>query len=269
MLLIDDESVEISDPPGQFFKDRVSVALQFRIGISLRIDAGPGRSGEEIPLSDWEAAATRYLLFYLLTHSPKSRDQIAAVLWPELPASKVKATFHTTKFRLNRALGQEAIYFDGHCYQIHPDMDYWFDVTEFERLLEGTEPGRRLEQLRQAIILYRGDFLEDCYADWCLLIRERLRTRCLQALNQLAERLLARRQYREAIQTLHQGLAMDDLREKFHRQLMRAYALSGRGSEAFVQYQRYAEILEREFGAAPSSETTALYRRILDGLPLD
>jgi LuxR family maltose regulon positive regulatory protein len=227
------------------------------------------RGGKEIPFSDWKAAGTRYLLFYLLTHSSQSRDQIAAVLWPDLSASKVKATFHTTKFRLNRALGREAVYFDGRSYQIPPDLDYWFDVEEFERLLEGTGPGRRVKRLRQAIALYQGDFLEDCYAGWCSRIRERLRERCLQALDELAERLLARRQYRQAIRTLRRGLAMNDLREKLHRQLMRAYALSGRRSQALLQYQHCTEILKRELGAAPSPETTTLYHCILDGLPLD
>jgi len=227
------------------------------------------REGEEIPGSEWWGAVPRQLLFYLLTHAPQSRDQIAAVFWPELPAPKVKTAFHTTKFRLNRALGQEAIYFDGRCYQVHPDLDYWFDVAEFERLLEGTAPGRRVERLRQAIALYQGDFLEDCYTDWCLLTRERLRERCLEALEELAGLLLTRRQYHQAIQMLRRGLEMDDLREKFHRQLMRAYALSGRQSQAIAQYQRCVEILEHELGTPPSPETTALYRRILDGLPLD
>jgi DNA-binding SARP family transcriptional activator len=227
------------------------------------------RGGEEIPLSEWGGAVSRQLLFYLLTHSSQLRDQIAAVFWPDLPAPKVKTAFHTTKFRLQRALGRDAIYFDGNCYQIHPELGYWFDVAEFERLLEGTGPGRRVERLQQAIALYQGDFLEDCYADWCLPTRERLRERCLKALDELVERLLGRRQYRQAIQTLRRGLEMDDLQEKFHCQLMRAYALSGQRSQAIGQYRRCADILERELSTAPSPETTALYRRILDGLPLD
>ena len=257
----------------QSILQQASPLVEAEVGEPLRIFGfGRGRverGGEEVSPSDWKAAATRQMLFYLLTCSPRSRGQIAAVLWPELPAPKVKANFHTTKFRLKRALGREVLYFDGRCYRIHPDLDYWFDVEEFERLLDETGPGRRLERLQQAVALYQGDFLEDCYADWCLLTRERLRERCLEALDELAGRLLARRQYRQAIETLRRGLTMDDLREKFHRQLMRAYALSGRRSEALVQYQRCAEILERELGAAPSPETTALYRRILDGLPLD
>jgi len=227
------------------------------------------RGGEEIPSSEWGAAATRQLLFYLLTHSPQSREQIGTALWPDLPALKMKASFHTTKFRLHRALGREVIYFDGHSYQIHPDLNYWFDVEEFERLLGGAEPGRRVERLQRAVALYRGDFLEGCYASWCLATRDKLRERCLEAVDELAQRLLARRQYRQAIQTLRRGLEIDELREKFHRQLMRAYTLSGRRSQALAQYRRCAEIMERELGAKPSPETTALYHRILKGLPLD
>jgi LuxR family maltose regulon positive regulatory protein len=233
---------------------------------------GPGRverEEKEIPISEWGAAATRRLFFYLLTHPSRSRDQIAAVLWPELPASKVKANFHPTKYRLKRALGQEPLHFDGSHYQIHPHLDYWFDVEEFERLLKGSGSGRRIEQLQQAIALYQGDFLEDYYDDWCLLLRTRLREQYLEALDELTGRLLARRQYRQAIQTLRQGLKVDDLQEKFHRQLMCTYALSGQRSQALAQYQRCAEILERELGVSPSLETTILYQRILDGLPLD
>jgi LuxR family maltose regulon positive regulatory protein len=227
------------------------------------------RAGEEIPLSEWEAAATRYLLFCLLVDAPQSRDQLAAALWPELVAHKIKATFHTTKFRLKRALGCEALLYDGQRYQIHPNLNYWFDVAEFERLLANKTPERRVEQLQQAIALYRGDFVEDCYADWCLPYREALRELYLEALDELAGLLLARRQYRQAIQTLRKGLETDDLREEFHRRLMRALALSGRRSQAVSQYQRCTEILDLELGMAPSPETTALYRRIMDGLPLD
>jgi DNA-binding SARP family transcriptional activator len=99
--------------------------------------------------------------------------------------------------------------------------------------------------------------------------RERLRERYLEALDKLAGWLVARRQYRQAIRVLHRGLEVDDLRENFYRQLMRVYALSGQCSQAIVQYQRCADILERELGLDPSPQTTTLYHRILDGLPLD
>lgn len=233
---------------------------------------GYGRAelgGEEIPPSDWEAASVRQLLFYLLLHGSQTRDQIAAALWPELPAHKVKATFHTTKFRLKRALDRDAVHFDGTSYHIHPELEGWFDVAVFQELLQEHGVGRPEERLQQAVDLYQADFLVDCYADWCIPIRERLREQYLEALEELAQRLMVRRQYRQALEILRRGLEVDNLREDLHRQLMRAYALSGRGSEAIAQYQHCAEILERELGVSPSPRTTALYHRILEGLPLD
>ncbi|MBN1953921.1 MAG: tetratricopeptide repeat protein [Anaerolineae bacterium] len=229
------------------------------------------RDGAEITLSEWEAASARHLFFYLLTHAPRSRDQIAAALWPDLPPHKVKATFHSTKSRLNRALRQEALYFDHHLhlYSIHPDLEYWFDVKAFENLLNDSKLGRRAEKLQQATQLYKADFLEDCYTDWCLMRREALREQCLAAIDELAGRLLAKRQYRTAIQILCRGLEMDNLRESFYRQLMRAYALCGERGHALAQYQRCIDALQYELDIDPSSETTALYRRIRDGLPLN
>ena len=137
------------------------------------------------------------------------------------------------------------------------------------RLSEGDGQEGQLKRLQQAISLYQGDLLEDCYADWAVLYRQRLRERYLKALNELIGQLMDRRQYSQAIQVLHRGLEVDDLRESFHRQLTRVCAMSGRRSQAIVQYQRCAEILQRELGSDPSPETTALYQRILDGLPLD
>ncbi len=229
---------------------------------------GPGivvRDGEEISISEWGSAAARHLLFYLLLHEPCTRDQIALDLWPDLEAQKVKATFHTTKFRLNRALDRDALYFDGRAYQVHPELDYHFDVTEFERAVTSPALGDQLASLERAIDLYRGAFLEDCYDDWCQAHREKLHNQYLDALNDLVEALMKRRRYRDAIEVLQKGLAADEMQEIFHRRLMVAYALSGRRSQAIQQYQRCAEILRRELGAVPAPQTTELYRRLLKG----
>lgn len=223
----------------------------------------------EIPRSAWAGAAARQLLFYLLTHPPSSRDQIAVDLWPEMPPRKVKAAFHTAKFRLNRALGREALHFDGYRYSLHPDLTFWFDVAAFEQSVKGQTSGSRVKQLQEALALYRGDFLEDDYTDWCVPVRERLREQLLDAVEELAGLLLARRQVNEAVQVLRRGLAMDNLREAFHRLLMCAHALGGEPSQAVFQYQTCAETLQRELGIGPSSETTRLYRRIAEGRPLD
>ena len=227
------------------------------------------RDREEIPISEWGGAASRKLLFYILVHCPCLRDQIAAEFWPQMPASKVKTAFHTTKFRLKRALGQEPLFYDGTSYRLHPEFDFWFDVQEFEQLLSDTGTSRRVEQLQRATELYQGDFFMDCYDDWCIRPRARLREQFLDALEELADRLVARRQYKQAIDKLRRGLEVDDLRESLHRQLMKALALSGQRSRAIGQFQICEEALKRELGTSPSPETVDLHMRIRDGLPLD
>ncbi len=215
--------------------------------------------GKSIPLADWGVAA-RYMLFYVLMHRSRSRDQIAVVLWPELSTSKVKANFHSTKARLNRALGQNIFYFDGFYYSIHPNLKYWFDVEEFKQLSET----KSVETLQDAIALYEDDFLVDCYADWVEPQRETLRRQFLETVMELAKLLLARRQYRQAIPVLHRGLQIDELREDLHRQLMRALALSGQRAQAIRQYQYCTDILKRELQIKPSQATRDLFRYILD-----
>ncbi len=75
-------------------------------GPALRVYGfGPGRvdlNGEAVPASAWGSVTARQLLFYMLIHNVRSREQIFADFWPELSAQKAKTSFHTTKFRLNR-----------------------------------------------------------------------------------------------------------------------------------------------------------------------
>ncbi len=233
---------------------------------------GPGRvelGGETIPTTAWGASTARQLFFYMLIHGARSREQIFADFWPELTAQKAKASFHTTKFRLNRALGRDAIDYDGRLYMLHPDLKAWFDVAAFRELLESWRQSQDVDMLAEAVELYTGDFLTECYMDWCEMEREVLRVRCLEALETLAERLLSRRQYRRAIRALRQALSIDPARETFHQQLMRAYALAGQRSRALAQYERCVVSLREELGAGPSHLTTDLYDRIKVEAPLD
>ena len=251
----------------------LAVAPKREVGPALRVYGfGSGRvelGGEAIPAPSWGSVTARQLLFYMLVHGARSREQIFADFWPELSAQKAKTSFHTTKFRLNRAIGRDAIDFDGHFYALHPDLDAWFDVASFRTLLRTWHETQDVDALERATELYTGDFVTDCYSDWCEVEREALRVRCMEALETLVDRLLVRRQYRRAIRALRQALTLDPTRETFHQQLMRAYALSGERSSALAQYARCVTELRAGLGAAPSQATAQLYERILREAPLD
>ncbi|MBN1177947.1 MAG: tetratricopeptide repeat protein, partial [Anaerolineae bacterium] len=224
------------------------------------------REGIPIAASAWDAASARHFFFYFLSYPVRAREQVFADIWPDQEPST--GLFHTTKYRVRRALGVTAVLHEDGAYRLNAGLDVWYDVREFEQLIERARRVPRvqaLRYLRQAIDLYGGDFLADCYADWCVELREALRQQYLEAIGTLAGHLLALRRPGEAAPILRRGLEVDNLREDLCRQLMRALALDGRADEAAAHYRQCARVLERELGFEPESETTELYRAICAG----
>jgi len=240
--------------------------------VSLRVYGfGAGRverDGVPIPASNWPTTSARHFFFYLLSHPPRSRERIGADLWPDLRPSRLPGTFHNTKYRMQQALGVNPVVYEEGVYLIGGDADIWYDVREFERLLERARrspPAKAARYRRRALALYTGDFLEGCYAEWCEARREVLRQQYLETVGLLADWQLERGRYDEAIEALRRGLETDNLREDFHRRLMRAYALKGQPEEAIAQYRRCVRILQQELGIEPEPETERLFQAIRDG----
>jgi DNA-binding SARP family transcriptional activator len=124
-------------------------------------------------------------------------------------------------------------------------------------------PDARIERLEQALALYRGEYLEGVYADWCTLERERFRERFLSALESLAGLRAARGDLQRAIENYQRLLAHDPYRETAHRELMRCYYRLGDRVTAVQQYQACVQILREDLGLNPAPETEALYLQII------
>jgi DNA-binding SARP family transcriptional activator len=158
---------------------------------------------------------------------------------------------------------------EGDWIQINLTADILLDVDEFESayaLVRGIE-GRELDTvkastLREAIQLYRGDLLENCYQDWCIFERERLQNIYLAMLDKLIS-------YCESVQAFEDGmtygiqvLKFDKTHERTYRHLMRLYYLAGDRTAALRQFQRCEQVLQEELGVKPSQRTEYLYRQI-------
>ena len=138
------------------------------------------------------------------------------------------------------------------------------DIHKFRALTKrGDVPA-----LKEAVELYRGEFLEGCYADWCLLEREPLFDQLCSVLEGLLRHHESRGELTEAIAFAKRINAFDPLREEMHRALMRLYAALGDRPAALAQYQSCKEILKRELGVAPMPETEALFIKIRQIAPL-
>ncbi len=251
-------------------QERVSEEAVESAGGRLEIYAlGEGRvvrDGRVVSPSEWQAAMAKELFFYILLYGPLERDAIGTVFWPDLPAKKVIESFHTTLYRMRRALGADAVVLDEGRYRLG-DVDYWFDVEEFESLIERARllpPGDwQAEDLwRRAAALYRGDFLPEVERLWCVPKRETLREMYIEALIGIGQCHEVRKEFEGAIDWYRRALAVDELREDVHRRIMHCYVKAGRRPEALAQYEQCRVILRQELGIEPAIETRKLAERI-------
>jgi DNA-binding SARP family transcriptional activator len=227
------------------------------------------RCGEAPPLS-LSTRKAHALLTYLALPPGQAhpRDQLAALLWGELPEAEARASLRQALFTLRKALPAEPppiLLVDSAIVALEPTA-VEVDVARFEQLVAHGTPAA----LAEAAGLYRGDLLAGLvlkeapgFEEWLLGERERLRE---LAQDGFAKLLANQRQVGEidaALQTGLKLLTLDPLQEPVHRTLMRLYAELGRRGAALRQYQHCVGVLQRELGLEPEAETKALYEEIL------
>ena len=222
------------------------------------------------PPTDLPAKALE-LLSFLLLHRDRahSREELAALLWPDAVAALARKYLRQTLWQLQSALAAELLLLRPGWVRIDADADWWLDVDVFERAWEASRDvagagltGMQAHELEEAVVLYRGDLSEGSYSDWCIYERDRLQLTYLAMLEKLMGYCEAQHRYSQGVAYGHRILRHDPAREVTHRQLMRLHYRAGDRTTALRQYERCAEALDRELGLAPTAGTVALRDQI-------
>ena len=228
------------------------------------------------PLARFASRKSGELFAYLALarKAPHTREHLAGVFWGDSAEERARHTLNTTLWRINRVLEPpESAASERGYLRITPQhigfnaaSGVWLDVAEFEtrcELAEQSEGPTRFTLYAQAINLYRGDLLADCYEDWCIVERERLQGLYVRALAQLMARNSGNSEYDLAIDCARRILTCDPLREEVHRDLMRLHLDAGQPAAALRQYRQCEDMLRDELGVDPAPETRALLTPIL------
>ncbi len=218
------------------------------------------------------------LFAFLVTyrHRPHSRSVLAAMFWPDIPESKAHHNLSNHLWRLRQLLEPSAghpMYFldDRQTLQFDPAAPFWLDVAEFEATTAvishlaqagGALTPETVNRLEYAVELYRAEFLEGVYADWCLGLREQLREQYLLALETLAQAHRAGGRLETALYTAQRLAQADPWREEAHFQLVQLYAQLGRSHESRDQCRRYETIWRDELKSVPSARMQALIYQV-------
>jgi DNA-binding SARP family transcriptional activator len=263
-------ALDIADRCGFFAGEgNVVASLEIRVFGSLRLQ--DRETGVIRPLN----GKVRDLFSYLLVAREvvHSREQLAGLFWGDRDDEKARHCLNTTLWRLNRLLASAGasnhLRIGAYTIGFNVASDCWIDVVEFETRCSwaeatgSTAPEQKALLYSQAIAFYDSDLLTDCYEDWCVIERERLRCLYARALKWLISYYIAKDEYAPAIECARRALICDPLYEEVHRQLMQMYLAMGQPTDALRQYRACEEIVRRELAQEPMPETQAFLGQIL------
>lgn len=205
------------------------------------------------------------LLAYLVVHRdrPSHREALAERFWPERPPERALHSLSTALWHIRRVLPAAGFLLsDPHTVQFDAGSDFWLDSAVFRDLVERGRadelPADEVARLIEAVALYRGDFLEHFYDDWCLEERYALEALYLNTLGDLLVLHETLGRPEEALAAARRLLARDPLREDVQRSAIRLLFDLGRRSEALREARHFRDLLQAELGVGPQPETLAL-----------
>ncbi len=223
--------------------------------------------GKPVTSPSWaNQKRARELFFFLISNPQKSlsKEEVGITLWPDSSTEQLRLQFRNTVYYIRYALGQDVIIANERRYAFNSDMDYSYDVQEFERRLAQAEsagtPAQKIETLQESLELYQGEFFPEGDGIWVMTERQRLSQICEHARLTLALLLLEKGDPKLALTHCQAILVENHCMELAHRMAMQAYAALGDRLGIVNQYEQCKQYLQDELGLDPSEETEHLYK---------
>jgi predicted ATPase/Tfp pilus assembly protein PilF len=228
-----------------------------------------------LPISRFSTRAEMALLAYL-AHSGQAhnREALADLLWDASTTGQSLSNLRTALAQLRKQVGDTLIVTQktvAVTSQVHQQTD----SARFQSLLAGVgrdKSAGTMNQLSQGLDLYKGEFMAGFsrpnvprFNDWLVIEQERLRQLALDGFRKLADWQEEQGNFAAGVLTTRRWLALDQWDETARQKLFRLLAYDGRSSEALGAFEKYRDLLQKEIGISPESETVALVESIRDG----
>ncbi len=220
------------------------------------------------PLDSLTGKPLALLCYLAMTRQAHARTTLAGLFWGELPEADARNNLRVALSKLRRDL-DDYLHITYEAVAFNPEAPHWVDVLQFEEKMQRPQDE---PSLRQAVMLYQGEFLQELYIrespvfeDWVTQQRNRLHHRALQGWFRLAQMGLEQGTFAAAADDLRHLLELQPWHEEAHQLLMRALVFSGQRTAALAQFERCRQVLQRELGVPPGPETVALLEEIRAG----
>lgn len=169
-------------------------------------------------------------------------ERLLEDFWPELTPANARRRLTWHLCALRSLLGEDWVVRTAYGVQLKPGV--WHDLTELNRALQSTD-------VAEALRLYRGPFLEDCYLDWAESLRHDLEARFVGMLFSMLPNLADPHLRQAACRAL---LTRDPHCQPAYLESMRADLELGVPQRALKTFARASQKLRDELGVEPGIE---------------
>ena len=225
---------------------------------------------DEQPLTEILPLKGQAILAYLaVTAQPQTRLWLASLLWPDVEDSRALKNLRDILPALRTMVGEHLL-ITRQTLMFNGERPYFLDVEALQTRLQ--LEGQSLEQRREVIDLYKGEFLAGFsvpqagpFEEWQIMWRERLHELALQQMDLLVEQAIQQQKWEMGLELTQRLLELEPWRESAHYQRMLLFASTNNRSAALTQYELCRQTLDDEFGIEPMPQTQLLYEQIVSG----
>lgn len=219
---------------------------------------------EQVPAGRFKSQKVRMLLAYLLgSRDLRCNEEVLMdEFWPQ-GGDSARKSLRGALSTLRTILRPEGCSLDPLERQagfvIMPrEFPLWSDVSEFRSV-----PGESLEEgeLRRALQIYRGPYLEGVFEDWVLRRRDALHEDYLQFACRLASSAFARGDFEESARAAELVGEEGWERQELVAVQFRSWLRLGRPEQVIKRYREVKTSLQADFGVEPTLELLELYHR--------
>ncbi len=249
-----------ASPNGRLVFATLSSDILFR----LKLFGGASIDGPDGPLSGRAVQRRRLALLALLAVARQrglTREKLIGYLWPDSDAERARHLLSDSIYRINQAVGGEAIVAVGEELRLDParlPSDAWEYAEALER-----------RDWKRAVELHGAPFLDGFFltgADelerWVDAERETLLRERARALEALAETEEQAGTPAEAVRWWRMLAAQDPYSSRVSLRLMRALERNGEGAAALRHARVHAVLLKEELGLEPDAELLAFVEEL-------
>lgn len=230
----------------------------------LKLFGGGALESASGPVAGRAAQRHRIALLALLATTRRihrSRDQLIAFLWPDADAERGRKLLSDSIYRVNRALGGDAITGSGDDLRLNRNQ-LSCDVADFEAAVDA-------QDWRRAVAAYGGPLLDGFYLpdasefdQWLEGERAQYARTACRAIEQLADEAAHDGRTAEAAEWWHRLAALTPDDSRVAVEVMRALEAAGNRAGAIRHARAHAAYLRAELGIEPDRAVQELLEQL-------